>query len=149
MEFKVIVDKECKESVVVTVHKKTSIVDQIQKLVENATSEAFITCYANEEVINVNNKDITCFFTKDAKVYAYVNDQILYVRQRLYQLEQMLDDSFIKLNQGCIANISQIKSFSTSLGASIKVNFKNGYFDYVSRRELKNVKRRLGLWKHQ
>jgi hypothetical protein len=28
----------------------------------------------------------------------------------------------------------------------LQVHFKNGYSDYVSRRELPNIKRRFGLW---
>ena len=53
--------------------------------------------------------------------------------------------SFIKLNQSCIANKNKIKKFESTIGGALKVIFKNGYIDYISRRELKNVKERMGL----
>ena len=58
----------------------------------------------------------------------------------------MLDGSdFVKLNQSCIVNIKKIECFDASLGGALKVTLKNGYRDYVSRRQLKAVKERLGL----
>ena len=60
-------------------------------------------------------------------------------------MEELLDNSFIKINQGCIVNINKILKFDSSITGSIKVILKNGFSDYISRRELKNVKRRIGL----
>ena len=57
----------------------------------------------------------------------------------------MLDLNFVRINQSCIANINQIKKFSASFNGFLQVHFKNGYIDYVSRRELKNVKERVGI----
>lgn len=57
----------------------------------------------------------------------------------------MVDDSFVKLNQGCIANVHCIQKFAATFGGSLRVLFVNGYSDYVSHLELKNVKRRFGL----
>ena len=55
------------------------------------------------------------------------------------------NEYFVKLNQSCLANIKQIKEFKASIGGSVMVIFQNGYKDYISRRELKNVKERIGL----
>ena len=67
------------------------------------------------------------------------------LKSRLYQLEKNLNDNFVKINQSCIANIKKIEKFKASVGGALMVIFKNGYEDYVSRRNLKNVKERLGL----
>ena len=69
----------------------------------------------------------------------------LYLKQRLYQVEDNLDKDFIKINQSTIANIRMIERFSVSIGGSLQVIFKNGYKDYVSRRQLKSVKERMGI----
>ena len=53
--------------------------------------------------------------------------------------------SFIKINQSCLANKKKIKKFEYTIGGSLRVVFKNGYIDYIARRELKNVKERMGL----
>ena len=57
----------------------------------------------------------------------------------------MLDENFIKINQSCIANIRQIEKVEGTFSGSLSVVFKNGYKDYISRRNLKNVKERLKL----
>ena len=41
--------------------------------------------------------------------------------------------------------IKKIKKFDTSVSGMLTVTFKNGYRDYVSRRNLKSVKERLGV----
>ena len=57
----------------------------------------------------------------------------------------MLPDGFIKINQSTVANISKIARFGTSFDGSLYVTFKNGYRDYVSRRQISNVKRALKI----
>ena len=67
------------------------------------------------------------------------------MKKRLYQLEEQLGQDYMKINQSCLANISQISRFSASIGGSLEVVFRDGYKDYVSRRELKKVKERMGI----
>ena len=43
--------------------------------------------------------------------------------------------------------MKKVLKFETNFNVSIKVVLKNGFSDFISRRELKNVKRRIGLWK--
>ena len=59
--------------------------------------------------------------------------------------KQMLGEGFVKINQSCIANTKKILRFSASISGALQVTFKNGYRDYVSRRQLKTVKKRMGL----
>lgn len=87
----------------------------------------------------------TVFFTEDNKVFALTENEKYRLKSRLYQLEENLNDNFVKINQSCIANIKSIDKFKATVGGSLTVIFKNGYVDFVSRRNLKNVKERLGL----
>ena len=82
-----------------------------------------------------------CFRKVENKTYNFCG----LIKERIYQVEELLDNSFIKINQGCIVNINKILKFDSSITGSIKVILKNGFSDYISRRELKNVKRRIGL----
>ena len=74
----------------------------------------------------------------------HANEKYL-IKQRIYVLEEMYNNTFIKINQSCLINIDKIKRFDASLSGFLLVTLKNGYSDYVSRRNLKNVKERLGL----
>ena len=42
-------------------------------------------------------------------------------------------------------NVSKIKLFDVNFGGALKVILKSGYSDYVSRRQVKNVKEWLGI----
>ena len=112
--------------------------------------ESLYTCrlmgYGEREARVLSQDEICCFIVEDGKVYALVGREKYLIKERLYRIEEALDRSeFIKLNQSCVANIKMIKSFDASISGTLGVTFKNGYRDYISRRQLKSVKERLGL----
>lgn len=143
MKYQLIIDKTKEESIVITVHEKTDKIKQIEDII-NSNKYQFLA-YNQEEIVPININEVFAFFTNDSKVYVSLNDNELLIKERIYQVEELLDNSFIKINQGCIVNINKILKFDSSITGSIKVILKNGFSDYISRRELKNVKRRMGL----
>ncbi len=143
MDYTLIIDNQREESLVLTVHKRTELVDSIEKLINPKTE--YLLGSRDFDTFRIPIKKASCFITDNNKVYAYAGREKYLLKQRLYQLEEILGDEFIKINQGCIVNISQVEKFETTLGGSIKVVLKNGFEDYISRRELKKVKRRFGL----
>lgn len=143
MKYQLIIDKTKEESIVITVHEKTDKIKQIEDII-NSNKYQFLA-YNQEEIVPININEVFAFFTNDSKVYVSLNDNELLIKERIYQVEELLDNSFIKINQGCIVNINKVLKFDSSITGSIKVILKNGFSDYISRRELKNVKRRIGL----
>ena len=143
MKLKIIIDRNREEEIFVFAHERTKLIDEIECLVSDYQKE-FIgyTCGGVQKLIPAQ---ITCFVVESNKVYAISEKEKLQIKMRLYQLEEMLGDGFIKINQSCIANINEIKKFDTSISGTLKVIFKNGYSDYVSRRNIKTVKERLGV----
>jgi DNA-binding LytR/AlgR family response regulator len=98
-----------------------------------------------DEVIPLEVPSVDCFFTRDGKVFAILEGTEYSTRLRIKQVLDMVDDSFIKVNQGCVINVRSIQKFTVSIGGALKVVLKNGFSDYVARREVKNIKRRFGL----
>ena len=143
MKYSLIIDKNKEEEVIVIAHEKHELVEKIEKLFFNNDKE--LTGYLDDEIIILDISKIACFISEDNNVYALVGEYRYKVKKRLYQIEEILDDDFIKINQSCIANINQISRFKASFNGFLEVIFKNGYKDYVSRRELKNVKGRMGI----
>lgn len=143
MKYSLIIDKNKEEEVIVIAHERHELVEKIEKLVFNNDKE--LTGYLDDEIIILDISKIACFISSDNNVYALVGENRYRVKKRLYQIEEILDGDFIKINQSCIANINQISRFKASFNGFLEVIFKNGYKDYVSRRELKNVKGRMGI----
>ena len=137
------IEKTDEEKVLIYANERTKLIDEIESLV--LTNDIDLTGSYNDEIIKINISDVSCFLSENNKVFALINDKKYLIRQRLYQIEEMNLNSFIKINQSCLANKKKIKKFESTIGGSLKVVFKCGYIDYISRRELKNVKQRMGL----
>lgn len=143
MKLQIVIDPNRDEEILIYSHKKTQLINEIEELVNNNSVD--LIGYTENEAVKLNLNDIYCFFTEDNKVYALTESEKYRLKLRLYQLEEKLDNNFVKINQSCIANIKKIDRFKATVGGSLTVVFENGYVDFVSRRKLKNVKERLGL----
>ena len=143
MKCKVFIDKNHEEEVVIYSHKRNSLVEQIESLVNSQEIE--ITGYKEQETVKLDLSEIFCFICEENKIYALTEKERFKIKLRLYQLEEKLPRNFVKLNQSCIGNVKKIQRFNASFGGSLSVEFKNGYKDYVSRRQLKIVKERFGF----
>ena len=131
------------ERVLIYAHDRTRLVEDIESLVLG--SEIDLTGSYDSEIIKIDINDVICFISENNKVYALIGDKKYQIRYRLYQIEELNLNMFIKINQSCLANKTKIKKFETTIGGALKVVFKNDYIDFISRRELKNVKKRMGL----
>lgn len=143
MKCSLFIDKNKEEEILIYAHEETSLVKDIISLA--TLSDKTLTGTFNEEIKVLAPNEITCFISDNNKVYALIKDKRYVIKKRLYQIEEMMDESFIKINQSCLANRRRILKFQASIGGSLMVIFDNGYKDYVSRRELKNIKQRMGL----
>lgn len=143
MKCTVILDNTREEEIVIYAHQKTPLVDEIENLIAQKSTQ--IIALSRGEILKLNTNEIYCFTVENGKVYAVCEKQKYFIKKRLFALEEMLGDDFIKINQSSIANINKIQKFDATISGTLKVIFKNGYTDYVSRRNIKKVKERIGL----
>lgn len=143
MKCTLIITDEHEEEVVVYARERTKLVDDIEALVIGSIPE--LIGYKENQAVKLSSDSVYCFTVEDNKVYALTDSEKLQIKLRLYQLEEILSDTFVKINQSCIANIRKIERFDTSVSGTLLIKFKNGYKDYVSRRQMKAVKERFGL----
>ena len=143
MKCELHIDKNTDEKVLIYAHEQNKAVEEIKSFVENQDIE--LVGYKDGEIEKLNPNKVNCFIIENSKIYAITDNDKYHVKLRLYNLEEMLGESFIKINQSCIANIRKIKKFDSSISGTLSVVFKNGYIDYVSRRNIKSIKERLGL----
>ena len=143
LKCEIIIAPDCEERVVVYAREKTAVVEEIQRLAEDSTAEIF--GYRENEAVKLNPFDIHCVAVISNKVYAVCDKERYLLKERLYTLEEKLPKSFVKINQSCLANVEKMERFDTSISGTLKIRFKNGYTDFVSRRQLKTVKERIGI----
>ena len=92
MKFQLIIDKEKDEEVVATVHRRSALTDEIKALVLK---------YAGADRIPAYTED-------DGKTYAIDFRKRRYrLKQRLYELEEILPASFIRITKNNTDKINQ------------------------------------------
>ena len=147
MKYKFVID-ENDESCIIHAPKKTELITKIEELIHNDSAlidGINIYGYLDKDIVPIRITDIYNITIEDEKTIIYVNDRKYQIKSRLYQLEQILPSNFVQINKSCIVNLSYIKRFNSSWSGMLMVEMKNGYIDYVSRRQIKNVKKRVGL----
>ena len=143
MKCTLIITDKHEEEVVIYTRERTKLTDDIKALVGDSVPE--LMGYKENQAVKLSADEVYCFIVEGNKVYALTDKEKFQLKCRLYQLEEILPDIFVKINQSCLANIRKIGRFDTSVSGTLLVKFKNGYKDYVSRRQMKAVKERFGL----
>ncbi len=142
MKFKLIIDPEKEEEVLITAHSRNALIDEIEMLISKHTDR--IPGYTEDNIKMLSVTDIACVTVLDGKTYAIDARNCRYrLKQRLYELEQQLPPSFIRINKSALANEALLDRFSVTVVGSVDAVFKCGYTEYVSRRCFAQIKRRL------
>ena len=146
MKYTTIIDPHRDQEVIIHARRKTPEIEALEDYIRRMDTE--LLGYGKEgQIIPLRPDDIACFAAEEGRVYALTDGDRLSVRLPLYALEETLGDGFIRINQSCLGNIRKIHHFDASIGGSLMVTFTNGHRDYVSRRQLKTVKERMGMKK--
>lgn len=144
MKFRLIIDKEKEEEVVVTAHSRSSLTEKIETLVLEDTGADRVAAYTEDEVKLLAFSDIECITVLDGKTYAIDNQNQQYrLKMRLYELEKMLPGYFVRINKSSLANEMRLDRFQATYSGAVDAVFRCGYREYVSRRCFSQIKRRF------
>ena len=142
MKLNVFVDKSQDERIDIYLKERRQIIDDIERLI---SEESELLCHKNGEVYKLSFSEIVLFSVENEKVAAFTEKDKFLVKERLYMIEEKMPSYFVKLNQSAVGNIKKIRKFDCSVSGTLKVTFINGLTDFVSRRQVKSVRERLGL----
>jgi Response regulator of the LytR/AlgR family len=141
---------ECDSSVAEeeVIIKCTNFDDNIKKLKEeienNFKKTKTISFYKDKKEFYIPLKDILFFETSSNHIDAHTKDDIYKVKNKLYELDDLLNKNFIKISKSAIVNINKIYSITHNITSSSLIDFYNSHKKvYVSRFYLKNLKNNL------
>ena len=143
MKFTLRIDKDAPEEVIVTAHRPSALTEQIESLVRNYENKDRIVAYTEDDMLILKFSQIECITILDGKTCA-IDDQGKHhrLKQRLYELEDLLPSYFIRINKSSFANENRIKKFAATFSGAVDAVFMCGYREYVSRRCFAVIKRR-------
>lgn len=141
MKIRTVIDPEGCEEIVIYSRSETDLGERIEALLSEGEKRLF--GYRNGEIVPILSDDVDAFVIEEGRTVAVMGVERLRVRGRLYELEEAMSDSFVKINQSCLVNISRISRCRAGFGGSLMVIMRGGFSDYVSRRQMKEFKKRM------
>ncbi len=146
MKFKLIVDPDKEEEVVVTAHARSPLTDRLEQIVTQSAFSDRIAAYDEDEMLMLPLQQIECISVLDGKTYAIdTQNRRFRLKARLHELEEKLPAHFIRINKSAIANELRLKKFTPSFSGAVDAVFQCGHIEYVSRRCFAVIKRRYHL----
>lgn len=146
MKIKLIFNQKYEDTQIHICSKEnTPEIGKLYRIIDSAVN-ASITAYEEDEICLLSSADIIHIFTQDLKVYIATINGVYRSHQRLYELEQELDESrFIRVSNSEIVNIMKIKRLDTSITGTIRMYLDCDREAYVSRRYVTKIKKALGI----
>jgi len=100
--------------------------------------------YLEEKTYILDKEDIETFYAENNSVYARVKGQNYKIKQKLYELEEQLQEtSFIRISHSEIANFDKVESLEIQGSRLIILKFQSNQTTYVSRRYVRKIKQYL------
>lgn len=144
MKFRLIIDNTAEEEVAVTVRQRSALTDQIEALIRSHGGTDAVAAFTEDEMRMLPFSDIECITVLGGKTWAIDTRSRRYrLKYRLYELEELLPASFIRINKSTLANETRLDRFAVTCTGAVDAIFKCGYREYVSRRCFAQIKRRF------
>ena len=143
MKYRLIIDKNAEEEILVIAHAPSSLTQQIENLVCSFSGADSIMGYRDDEMRKLAFSEIECITVLDRKVIAIDSSGCQYrIQDRLRDLEAVLPSYFIRINKSTLANEHGIVRFDAAFSGGVDAVFRCGYREYVSRRCFAEIRRR-------
>lgn len=146
MDVEIKIDPEYRLPKVIVLTDK--VTDEVNAIVSKLSEESprMIAGFRDNILKVIEPDEIKRVYSSGGKVYAETGDGEYTLRQRLYEMEERLDNSrFVRISNSEIINLKKVRSFDLNLVGTICVSFIDSGTTYVSRRYVTKIKKILGV----
>jgi len=133
------------DEIVIRCREVTNQIQKIQKLItEESASAPQLIFYKDNQEYYFPLKEILFFETSESVVYAHTRSDTYRIRLKLYELEDILPRTFVRISKSTIVNIDHIMMVNRNLTSSSLIQFYKSHKQvYASRRYYKILSQRL------
>lgn len=147
MKLRMIIDERFSE---LQVHVCSAVrneeTDKCFELLKSVLEEDIVAFDEDDERVPVRVSDVIRIYAANKQVYLSVADKTYRLRERLYELEEILPaNRFVRISNSELVNIKKIKKLDTSLAGTIHMYLAGNIDTYVSRRNVSKIKKALGI----
>ena len=129
------------------IFKCHTLTDEMKQLVYRLEhGDMKLTGYDENGISPLEASDVYYFEATDNKVFACCKKDVYEVREKLYQLEELLVSfSFMRASKSMILNLNKIRHLSPAFGGRFEALLENNEKVIISRQYVPVLKERLGL----
>ncbi|MDT8860139.1 LytTR family transcriptional regulator DNA-binding domain-containing protein [Alkalihalobacillus sp. MEB130] len=132
-------------SITIQAKEWTKELEEIVRKLQGESSRRIIGI-DEEQSILLSPEEIEFVYAKDRKVFAIINKQAIELSMRLYEIEELLKNhGFTRFSKSVVGNINKIVRFELSFNGNLCVYFQSGNKEYVSRKYVQEIKKKLIL----
>lgn len=128
------------DDIVILYKNRNEYIENLEKTFNNQK----MIFYKREQEHYLDLSNIIFFETDENSISAHTNNDTYFIKYKLYELEKILPNNFIRVSKSSIVNINNIRSINRNITSSSLIEFYNTYKKlYVSRFYYRNLKERL------
>ena len=144
MKLRIEIDGNLEETeIVIKTPTLTDEIADLQRLLQESKAPR-LTFYKGTGEYYLDLSEILFFETDGEKIYGHTREEAYEVRQKLYELEEILPIAFCRISKSTIVNAKQIYSIEKSFSGTSTVNFYQTHKQvHVSRHYYQLLKERL------
>ena len=146
MKVNLFVSKDIKEARAdIHTNELTDNITKAIAILESDDSNDMLAVKNGSDIALLELGDIYMFRVEDKQVKVYTENSDYLIKKPLYQVEEDLDQSFVRISKTTIVNLKKIQRVAPSLKGMMFIELKNGLKDNISRKYLPEFKEALGL----
>ena len=123
----------------------TDNVTKAISILESEDSNDMLAVKKGSDISLLELNDIFMFRVENKQVKVYTQNNEYLIRKPLYQVEEGLNQSFVRISKTTIVNLKKIERVAPSLKGMMFIELKNGLKDNISRKYLPDFKNALDL----
>ena len=126
-------------------NKLTDNISKAMNILENDNSNEILAVKKGSDIAFLQFSDIYMLRVENKKVTAYTQNNDYSIKKPLYQIEELLNNNFIRISKTTIVNLRKIERVAPSLKGMMFIQLKNGLKDNISRKYMPDFKKALDL----
>ena len=123
----------------------TDNIHQAIALLEDDSKMDMLAVKKGKDISFLDFDEIFMIRVEDKQVIVYTQEDKYSIKKALYQVEESLNPSFVRISKTTIVNIKKIDRVAPSLRGMMFIKLKNGLKDNISRKYLPEFKKALDL----
>lgn len=146
MKFRIeISDGTEEDEIIIRCRQKNDKIRMLENAIESILQEnSELILYIRDTEYYIPKRNILFFETDGGKVKAHTDDKIYSADYKLFELEKIMPQSFIRVSKSCILNVALVEGINKNLTGASEVYFRNSSKKvYVSRAYYKLLKEKI------